>query len=86
MLSDARHERLRFMLKFLHEVSLHQEANKMSSKNLATVFAPSLYSAGLTETPQDYLVKLPTMIDLLEQLIDLGDQLKGPAAMTEEGR
>lgn len=75
LLQSSRHEALRFILKFLHEVSLHEESNKMSSKNLATVFAPSMYSSGLTATPQDYLSKLPKMISFLQFLIEQGNKV-----------
>lgn len=42
------------LLDFLAEVALHSEKNRMTSNNLAVVFAPSILRASAKETPTDY--------------------------------
>lgn len=41
-LPESRYHNIRYLIKFFHELSRHQEHNKMTAQNLAIVLAPSL--------------------------------------------
>jgi len=70
-------------LKFLRVVSYYQEANKMTSNNLALVFAPNLLwevKADGSHSMQDEATDSPLMAQLLTVLIDDYDILFGDVA------
>lgn len=59
-----------YFMQFLNLVSLHSTANKMSTKNLAIIFAP-----GLMPINESYGQRLVSHVQIIEILIDNAHEL-----------
>lgn len=73
-------ECLGYIIKFLKEISLHSETNKMNPANLATCFAPSLLAAPIDISPQQALMDMSSAIGALNVLIKSPDDLPQPSS------
>jgi len=60
---------LKYLCRFLLNVSRHAEFNKMSSDNLAIVFAPNLLRPAV-ETPKSMMTEMPVTISVIASFID----------------
>lgn len=65
LLPNATLNTLVYFMQFLNLVSLHSTSNKMSSKNLAIIFAP-----GLMPISENYGKRLNSHVQIIEILID----------------
>lgn len=77
-LPESRRNNTRYLLKFFHELSRHQERNKMTAQNLAIVLAPCLLwppNVGNSEGLSVNMSLSNTHASVVEQLIIFADRL-----------
>lgn len=70
LLPNAALNTLIYFMQFLNLVSLHSTSNKMSSKNLAIIFAP-----GLMPLNESYGQRLVSHVQIIEILIDYAHEI-----------
>jgi len=67
---------LRYLCEFLKNVASLSDVNKMTSENLAIVFAPNLIRP-LVDTPQSMLTEMPVTISIMGTFITSCEEIFG---------
>ncbi|CAM9299558.1 unnamed protein product [Ectocarpus sp. 8 AP-2014] len=70
----ANYNCLRFLFEFLREVAMHSSTNRMTSENLAIVWAPNLLRPQ-DDDPFEVLRDLRFQIETVRWMVDCCDQL-----------
>jgi hypothetical protein len=72
---------IKHLSQFLHFVSMHKEVTKMSSENLAIVFAPNLLQPDTPQTAQEMMIDTKHANNLMTTFIEESEIIFGPRAI-----